>query len=270
MLDGPDAGHPATTASDVVERFAVTPRARRELTKWQNRSGQRHVVDHVNAHVATVAHRLDVEAVQDTCRATEHALGEARRKRSESVTAIRDWRPDFAMTHVYHYALETLGRCYTYQGFREFCDTDPIAHRMLWAPAEAAIQDAVAAGTAPSRAREAMRWRIGNSYYSWLRETYTITYLRAAGLDMRVHPLADAVFRVDGWLGRCVLVLYIKNKDFRDGTAGRKSAAADVLGDGFHYIEKRLDAPTTFGHVQLPSSRDLDALVEQLRAAPCS
>lgn len=174
------------------------------------------------------------------------------------------------MTHVYHYALETLGHCYTYQEFREFCASDDTARRMLWDPAGTAIRDVMTADVQESLTREAMRWRIGNSYYSWLRETYVITYLRAAGLDMRVHPLADAVFRVDSWLGSCVLVLYIKNKNYRDGVTGRKHSAPDILGYEFHYIDERLDAPTRFGDVQLPSTVALDAFVERLRAAPCA
>lgn len=50
-------------------------------------------------------------------------------------------------------------------------------------------------GGVPSRmAHGAMRWRIGNFYYSFLREQYVHAVFRECGVHLRQHPLADALF----------------------------------------------------------------------------
>ncbi len=74
-----------------------------------------------------------------------------------------------------------------------------------------------------------MRWRIGNYYYSFLREIHLLSILRETGLDLLFHPLADALFRVDAWLGDLVLSLYVGNARYRTVTGtGRKLAAREI------------------------------------------
>lgn len=110
-----------------------------------------------------------------------------------------------------------------------------------------------------------MRWRIGNAYYSFLREIYTIVELRHRGLDLRAPPLTDAVFRVDAWMRDTVLHLYIRDDRFRDGEAGRKPHGDALLGgSGFRIVPIKLRTPIRYGRVHLPSPHDLDATAARL------
>lgn len=217
------------------------------------------------AHTTRALYRITRSEVSAVCTRTEHALGRVRRSVAESVGPIVDWRPDFAITHVLHYALEERGRLFNWQQFQAFCRDDVRAERMLWSPARSEIRKAVAHGAPPFAARAAMRWRIGNAYYSFLREICTIIELRHRGLDLRAHPLADAVFRVDAWMRDTVLHLYIRNDRFRDGEAGRKPRGDALLGgSGFRIVPIKLRTPTRYGRVDLPSPHDLDATAARL------
>jgi hypothetical protein len=113
----------------------------------------------------------------------------------------------------------------------------------------------------------AVRWRIGLACYSFVREVYTIAVLRCAGLDVRAHPLADALFRVDAWAGRTVLSLYVRNAAFRDGQRGRKPRASQILGGAeppFHYQELSLDNRHEYGCVHLPEAGQIRALAARI------
>jgi hypothetical protein len=112
-----------------------------------------------------------------------------------------------------------------------------------------------------------VRWRIGLAYYSFAREVYTIAVLRVAGLDVRSHPLADALFRVDAWTGRTVLSLYISNARFRDGALGRKPRTTSILAGAtppFRCEELRLTTRHEFGCVHLPEAGKITAIAPRL------
>ena len=93
--------------------------------------------------------------------------------------------------------------------------------------------------------------------------------LRAEGLDVRAHPLADALFRVDAWVDSTILCLYIRNARFRDGSRGRKPRAADILAGArppFRYAELRLATSHVFGCVHLPEAGQIRAVAQRMKA----
>ncbi|MFI1102486.1 hypothetical protein [Streptomyces melanogenes] len=215
-----------------------------------------------------MVYELRVEDVTAVCVRTEHALGEVNRRDGEAVQAIVDWHPDFAFTHMFHICLERTGSLPSYQDFRCFAEEDPLGHRMLGGPARAQVSSVLAEGVPPDLARAAMRWRIGNAYYSFLREIYTIVQLRMRGVDLRTHPLADALFRVDCWAGRAALSLRVGNKKFREGAQyGRKMPTERLLGElqpPLKFVTIELRPATVFGRVHLPTTEDLDRAAEML------
>ena len=220
-----------TSAQEVVDLFNVTREARRKYNAWLNNPDRKHVPAYVMQHKTRVLYELcpaDLKRFEDggVC---EHPLGGISKSAATAVTTIKDCRPDFAFTHTLHYALEQIGWMPTYQEFRRFCHEDERARDMLNYPSKDAITDAVSAGYPEAAARKAVRWRVGLSYYSFLREAYVISVLRADGHDVRAHPLADALFRTDAWLGRTVLSIYIRNSQFRDGEWGRKRDPEKIL-----------------------------------------
>ncbi|WP_410608787.1 hypothetical protein [Amycolatopsis sp. lyj-109] len=73
----------------------------------------------------------------------------------------------------------------------------------------------MADGVSEKLASDALRWRFGNAYYSFLREVHTLVYLRGNGLDVRFHPLADALFRIDSWMDDAVFSIWVASENFR-------------------------------------------------------
>lgn len=259
-----------TTSREVIATFAVTSRARALLRQWQEDPARPHVPRTVMRHTARVLYGLEPSGVEATCAATEHPLGDIRKDAAMAVQPIVDWRPDFAFTHVMHLALESLGSLPTFQDFTRYCADDPGGRAALGDPARQIREQTCRLGYAPGHALQAIRWRIGIAYYSFLREVYTIAVLRAAGLDVRAHPLADALFRVDAWTGRTVLSLYIRNPRFRDGAQGRKPRTGDILAGAqppFRYEELRLATRHEFGCVHLPEAGQIRAIARHIKAA---
>ncbi|MBA2949733.1 hypothetical protein [Streptomyces himalayensis] len=257
-----------TTADDVLELFCASAGTKKRFEDWKSDPRRAEVAPVVLAHRTRVLYRLAEGDVLDVCRRTEHALGQVRREVGESVPQIVDWHPDFAFTHTFHTCVERMGALPTYQRFREFSLDDDDGQRMLGKPAKDVIRRLVGAGCPQWQAQAAMRWRIGNAYYGFLREVYTLMQLRRRGIDLRVHPLADALFRVDAWVGRRALSLRVGNKKFRQGTnSGRKTPAEQLLADvlpPLHFDTIELGAATAFGEVHLPTAVHLDHAAARL------
>jgi hypothetical protein len=259
-----------TTSREVIATFAVTPRARTLLRQWRSDPERPHVPRTVLGHTTKVLYQLAPAQIEAVCKASEHPLGDIRKEAAMTVQPVVDWRPDFAFTHVMHLALEKLGGLPSFQDFTRFCAEDPAGRTALGDPARQIQEHARRQGYAPRHARQAIRWRIGLAYYSFVREMYTITVLRDSGLDVRAHPVADALFRVDAWTGRTVLSLYIRNPRFRDGARGRKPRTADILAGAqppFRYEELRLAVRHEFGRVHLPEAGQIRAVASRLETA---
>jgi len=259
-----------TTSAEVIATFASTPRAVSLLRRWQEDPDRPRVARAVLAHNTKTLYELEPRHVEAVCVTSEHPLGGIRKEVATGVQPIVDWRPDFAFTHVMHFALERLSGLPSYQEFSRFCADDPAGVAALGNPARQIRQEACRQGYPPAQVARAIRWRIGLAYYSFVREVYTIAVLRAAGLDVRAHPLADALFRVDAWTGRTVLSLYIRNPRFRDGARGRKPRAEDILAGArprFRHEELRLSTRHEFGCVHLPEAEQIRAIAHRIKAA---
>lgn len=259
-----------TTSREVIDTFAVTPRTRALLRQWQADPRRPQVPRTVLGHVSRVMYELTPTAVEAACKASEHPLGDIRKDVAMAVRPVVDWRPDFAFTHVMHLAMERLGGLPAFQDFARFCAEDPVGRAALGDPARGIREYACSQGYPPGQATQAVRWRIGLAYYSFAREVYTIAVLRAAGVDVRAHPLADALFRVDAWTGRTVLSLYIRNTRFRDGARGRKPRTLSILAGArpqFRCVELRLPTRHEFGCVHLPEAAQIRAVAQRLTAA---
>ncbi len=109
-----------TTSAEVIATFAVTPRARALLRRWQEDPGRPHVARTVLAHTTRVLYQLGPGHVEAVCITSDHPLGDIRKSVATSVPPVVDWRPDFAFTHVMHLALEKLGTLPSFQDFAGF------------------------------------------------------------------------------------------------------------------------------------------------------
>ncbi|GAA3419971.1 hypothetical protein [Streptosporangium vulgare] len=260
-----------TTAQDVLDLFNVTSPAEAVLNRWlHDPSKKDNVVPHVLAHQTSTVYQISPEDVERVCASTHHALGEVKRAVAESVKQIVDWHPDFAFTHTFHYALESIQTLPTWQQFYEFVHDDPQGNAMLWRPAQRVVAHVSGMPSGPSRAtaKDSMRWRVGNAYYSFLREIYVVAHLRAADLDVRIHPLADALFRVDFWCGRTACSLLVKNAKFHKDGQGRKMPTSELLAGAtptFRFHKIQLERASKFGVVHLPSPERIRAAARELR-----
>ncbi|MGW4849423.1 hypothetical protein [Nocardia brasiliensis] len=256
----------STSADEVVRHFASEGQiAQRMLERWQRRRGCEHVPQAVLAHVTSAPYIL---AADDIMRLkTKHPLGQARPRNVNKIASIRDWRPDFAFTHLFHFFLEEHKGIFTWDEFREWSQ-GPDVRGWLWEPAQELIEKAIAGGFSTELAHQAMQWRIGNFYYSFLRELYVIARFREHGLPLLCHPLADALFRADAWCDGVILELYIPNPAYKTPFAGRKFKAHEFFTDQdrFSVVPLELPVQKIFGEVHLPTADTLDRGAAKLRA----
>jgi hypothetical protein len=210
---------------------------------------------------------LTVDEVTQVVRTTENALGASSRRIGEAVKPIRDWNPNFAFTHVLHHVTALLGHLPTWQEFRDFASSDSDVRPMLWEPAMRANDAAVAAGYPTAEVRNAMQWRIGNAYYSFVREAFIVAQLNAVGLKPKFHPLVDALFRVDLWVDDVNINLFVGNQIYRDGFNGRKVASSQILSDArppFRNLDIQLPIQHTFGNVHLPKPEAITEILQHI------
>ncbi len=255
MIVGP------TTAAEVIERYAGrSSLAAARLESWRLDPTKSVVVPRVESHTVAALYALSSDDVISVCERTEHALGDVQKGVALQVSEIRDWHPAFAFTHVLHFAVEATGKLPTFSEFRTYCREDEAGRDTLWSPAQQAVERA-AKTFGRHAARDAMRWRIGNAYYSFLREMFVLAVCRESGLNARVHPLADALFRVDLWVGEVNVSLFIGNDAFRAGSAGRKDPPERLLADArppFEFHSIQLATQYRFGVVHLPGRGDIE------------
>ncbi|NUT49895.1 MAG: hypothetical protein HOV94_21670 [Saccharothrix sp.] len=231
-----------TTAMEVRRLFNVTQETRFHFNHWYGT--RKAVVAHVMAHNAVAVHRITADEVEAACRS-------APRPGPTDVPEIRHWRPDFAFTHVAHHVVEVLGRLPGWPEFREFCEADERARAMLWTPAREVIAEVGPEG------RAALRNRVVSDFLGFLRDVYVVAVLRGHGLDVRVHPLADTVFKVDAWVERLVL----------NPRGGRHRSEELLLRamPPFFFADLRLTESTRVGAAELPSRVQLDLAARRLR-----
>lgn len=259
-----------TTFDSAVAHFTRSKSAARELERWSALPGKEPVVDFARRLVSERVYEVTPEHVEDVCSRTTHALtlpgGRGlRRSVAESVAEIADWYPNFPFVHSLYYAVEALHGPPTWEEFIEFWRNDPDARTMLGIPARRAVSEAIDSGHTRAAAEEAMWWRLGNAYYSLLRELYVLSVLRACGFAVEYHVIADALFRADFWVGDVVISLYVANDRYRAGGEGRKPHPRAVLGDfnGFRFVEMPRLTRHEYGTVHLPSRQEIEQFAER-------
>lgn len=261
-----------TTSAGEVERiFAAAGAARPQLARWKRRKNLEYVAEKVMSHVSSAVYSVRSEQVKAL--ATEHPIGRVRPAQGYRVQDIKNWHPDFAFVHLFHFCLEEKGGIFSYEDFRDWCRPGHPAHEWISAPALTMVEAAVARQVPRKDAMSAMKWRVGLAYYSFLREMYAVAALRELGLDMRSHCLADALFRVDTWCGDTVVELYIKNREFKSGGQGRKKTAADYLAPGqaqFRFVRLEMEPRHEYGRVHLPTDEEIERCAGEIRRACAS
>ncbi|WP_349826581.1 hypothetical protein [Brevibacterium litoralis] len=250
-----------TTAQDVIEQLGTSDNAKNRLARWK--SNRPAVARHVLQHVTRVPYIASIDQYEKVLAETEPPLAEIKKSRIGKVREMADWSPNFAFMHVFHYALEEIGEPYTYQGFRDFCREDVRAREMIWDPAVERIRQTKQKYD-DGQAREAMRWRVATAYCSFVRELRTFAYIRNCGIPLKIHPLADALYRVDAWIDKVVVDLYLVNPQYRQGSEGRKIPSRDIVGAGFHYLDLTIPNKRHFGRIYLVDDEEAEKAARKI------
>jgi hypothetical protein len=222
-------------------------------------------------HVTKIVDNIRPHDVLELCKeiaadGSKHALGEIKKSDVDQVPEIRDWHPDFAFIHLLHFVTEEAGALLPFDAF--------IHHQIfkdaLYDDIRKQIQRVAGHDKhIEALAKKAVRWRVGIAYYSFLKEQYVISLMRSEGINVKQHPLADALFRVDCWAAETNIDLYVTNPLFRSrgGSAGRKVKSAELLADAappFKSVILECETRHTFGDVHLPDESDVRRACREL------
>jgi len=217
-------------------------------------------------HRTSLPYLLTPDDIRESCESSSHALRGIKFDSIRKVQDAHNWSPDFSFSHLFHFLMENIGRLPTWNDFAGFyyssgCD-------FLGREREERYRQLLQEGFSDEVATDALDWRIGLAYYGIVRDIFTVVQLRARGIDVRCHPLADTLFRVDAWVGRTIVNLRVNNPRYRDFAGGRKLPPEELYEGsepGFRYEYIALDAADKFGVVHLPKESDVDDLVEKLQ-----
>ena len=239
--------------------------AKNAYEEWRTRPGYGAVVDFVEDFTHEQLFGITPDDVYRVCQETEHALGDV--PKEHQIQRIQDFTCPFALQHLFHRAIERLGYVPTWQRFWRWMTQQA---RPYWLDAiEPLCRELRTEGLSSERVSDAIRWRVGNFYYSALREVDMLVSLHARGVKLKYHLLADVLLRVDCWIGQTLVCTYLPNPAYRSAAGGRKIPAVQLF-DPKETPFRILDFPIEkkdFGKVWLMTERSKDRLAEELTRA---
>lgn len=225
-----------------------------------------HGFRHDFLYAITVEELERVTLDRDPTVRTGHALSDIDPKR-ECIRAVDDFNTPWAMQYLLHGFLERHRRIPRWEDFERFFKG--AAKLRYYEPFKARFGYDRLSADEIHRFERALQWRIGNAYYSCLREIDLITRLRREyDLPVRYHMLADVQFKIDIWCENVLIAVYIKNERYRDGEDGRKVRLSDMLDvSNFQMLEIELEAPRRFGRPALVTPQGIEKTAEAIRSA---
>lgn len=199
-----------------------------KFKKWEERRGAGRdwaaIRGRFEASRQTVLYRLAPSDVTKVMNATDHALGwmKGPESRLRHLKKIANATPPYPVMLLLHDLLESLGRVPTWSDFSEYLFANPdLCMASLWKAADLGPQTEEDGWA--SQKLGAIRYRLGNFYYSFLREIHLIVVLRRVhGLDVRYHPLLDAEWKIDAVCSDFLIELYIYSVHYKGSKTARK------------------------------------------------
>lgn len=287
-----DGAQIKTAAGDVLALFEGSPVAMHAYAAWKDDARRRGVHEVVLKHVVRYAYALNCDEIENfnrriaedsaMRRATRaswtayeeealHPLGrinadEVYKENNHATRQVADWTPPLAFNCAFHYLLELKGRLFTFPELLIALEGDDKLKQLVHDDGERLRAELLGARVwHPLLVQKAIRWRIGCAYYSFLRELWVFSLLRRVRPYLRIHPLADTLFRTDFWGGGESWELLIKNDSYKSGADGRKPPmerfTREILNFGWR-IE--LDPPKVWGEAYLPPVEVLRQHTKQL------
>ncbi|MFZ1125722.1 MAG: hypothetical protein WAN59_11350 [Candidatus Baltobacteraceae bacterium] len=207
------------------------PAARKVYDRWESRKDLRDagVINFVKAFKHERLFAITRHEFDDVVKNTTHPLKQITPKNERDLKAIRlveNADVPWSFMQLFHGYVERDGLP-TWQTFRMWIMGEGAP--LLWAPYKEQLGFREADHATKQLIRDGTAWRLGNAYYSALREIDIIVSLGDAGLPVSYHLLADALFSVDFWRGNRFVSVYIENPQFKSlEGGGRKSRPEDI------------------------------------------
>jgi hypothetical protein len=215
----------------------------------------------------TVLYTLSAADIVHVARTTEHALGDVQswEKDLDDNMFAEKLSPTYAVVMLLHDLLESIGRVPTWGDFEDF----------LFDRQDLCLQYFMRAGQIPALASRsqmwahprmrAVRWRMANFYYSFLKEIHIIVSLRRThGLDVRYHPLLDAEWKADFVCGDVRGELFFSNRKYRAATSGRKTPCGK-LNPGLPVVTMLVEKRSKYGECWLYKDAVIAELAQKVR-----
>jgi hypothetical protein len=228
-----------TSFADAYSAFVENggERAAGIYREWEMRADLRAagVIDFVKGFTHERLYRIDRDELNRVVAQTKHPLRDIwprkRKRDQEAVDLVADADVPWSFMQVFHMYLEAHGLP-TWQAFRSFLAGDGIEY--IWGPYKRQLNFDADPEDVEHRSlvSDGTAWRLGNMYYSALREIDILVSLREKGIMANYHVLPDALFAADFWCGNRIASVYIQNPDFKsvDGS-GRKGRPQEIFRD---------------------------------------
>lgn len=216
----------------------------KQYQDWERRRGNIANWSEIMAGFKALEHRvlytLQIADIKNAIKQTTHALGNIS-KSAANFDGIHNYSPPVPLIYIFHSILEKMGRVPVWNDIKRYLFGD--FRSLCWEPFcnSRSLDPKVPVTQHDQRIMDAFLWRMGNAYYSWLREVDLLTYLRRTHkLDLKYHFLVDAEWRADFVAGRVLLELYVKNREFKDDDGGRKLTCAR-MNAGYDVLEIKME-----------------------------
>jgi len=196
--------------------------------------------------------RLAVDEVMSVVHGTRHSLGNLK-KECATIGGIHNFSPPVPMMYGLHLLLEQKGAVPDWDEALDFWFHQ--RPELFWKPlGKIHGMEGLTYDQALCRwETDAVLWRLGTTYYSWLREIHFLAVMREKyGLDLRYHFLADSEFKADFVADKLLIELYIKNDFYKDGPGkGRKETCKKLNPPPFKVIDIPMESEMVAGKVWL-------------------
>ncbi|WP_176052192.1 hypothetical protein [Paraburkholderia caribensis] len=202
------------------------PNGTHAYEQWRKRRGYGAVAEFVEGFTHSHLFCVSSTQVREVLQRSNHALGAVHK--SEQLPIIENFTTPFAFQHLFHWYIETHNQLPTWDEYKEWMKTGEAA-RHWYDPLRKHLLGNGYRGFSKKRLASAIRWRLGKVYYSNMREIELLARLRASGVPVKYHLLADVLLRVDFWSGRRLACTYVPNEKYRDKNLGRKRQTVEFF-----------------------------------------
>lgn len=229
--------------------------------KWISRKGAEAAAKLVKKCNHKILYSLDSNDVEKCCSETVHALGKVSKRKLSRYSIFQDinnYNASFAFMHIFHKIMEETGTIPRWQDVRSYCNDNP---DILLNDYRDHFKYHESSDEIKRVLNDGLKWRMGCSYYSFLREVDFFVKMREHyNVDLRYHLFADVTLGIDFWVNDCIISLFIGNSEFRtaSGQGRKRKSSLTINNDALRFIDVDLSCKNQRGHVWLVGESEIE------------